>query len=62
MVKLSKFDAAKYLDHPETIAAYLTEAVATDDPKFICLALETIASVPPRLREENTAASDRRSH
>jgi putative addiction module killer protein/probable addiction module antidote protein len=43
MVKLSKFDAAKYLDHPETIAAYLTEALATDDPEFICLALDTIA-------------------
>ena len=33
----------KYLDHPETIAAYLTEALATDDPEFICLALDTIA-------------------
>jgi probable addiction module antidote protein len=43
MAKLSKFDAAKYLDHPETIAAYLTEALATDDPEFICLALDTIA-------------------
>jgi probable addiction module antidote protein len=43
MVKLSKFDAAKHLDHPETIAAYLTEALATDDPEFICLALDTIA-------------------
>jgi probable addiction module antidote protein len=43
MVKLSKFDAAKYLDDPETIAAYLTEALATDDPEFICLALDTIA-------------------
>ena len=43
MAKLTKFDAAKYLDQPETIAAYLTEALATDDPEFICLALDTIA-------------------
>jgi probable addiction module antidote protein len=43
MVKLSKFDAAKYLDHPETIAVYLSEALETGDSDYICHALDTIA-------------------
>ena len=43
MVKLSKFDAAKYLDHPEAIAVYLSEALETDDSEYICHALNTIA-------------------
>ena len=43
MVKISKFDAADYLKTPEAIAAYLTEALATDDATYICTALDTIA-------------------
>ena len=43
MVKTSKFDAADYLDSPETIAAYLTEAFDTNDPAFISLAIGTVA-------------------
>jgi putative addiction module killer protein/probable addiction module antidote protein len=43
MVKISKFDAADYLKTPEAIAAYLTEAFATDDAAYICAALDTIA-------------------
>jgi probable addiction module antidote protein len=43
MVKISKFDAADYLKTPEAIAAYLTEAFATDDAAYICTALDTIA-------------------
>jgi probable addiction module antidote protein len=43
MVKISKFDAADYLKSPEAIAAYLTEAFATDDAAYICTALDTIA-------------------
>jgi probable addiction module antidote protein len=43
MVKTSKFDAADYLKTPEAIAAYLTEALATDDAAYICTALETVA-------------------
>lgn len=43
MIKLSKFDAADYLDHPETIAAYLTEALETGDAEYLCVALDTIA-------------------
>src|SRR5436305_13559631 len=42
-VKLLKFDAAKYLDHPETIAVYLSEALETGDSDYICHALDTIA-------------------
>src|SRR3954453_19430019 len=42
-VKLLKFDAAKYLDHPETIAMYLSEALETGDADYICHALDTIA-------------------
>ena len=42
-MKLLKFDAAKYLDHPETIAVYLCEALETGDPDYICHALDTIA-------------------
>lgn len=43
MIKISKFDAADYLKTPEAIAAYLTEALATDDPAYICAALDTVA-------------------
>jgi probable addiction module antidote protein len=43
MVKVSKFDAADYLDHQETIAAYLNEALETGDSDYICHALNTIA-------------------
>jgi probable addiction module antidote protein len=42
-VKLLKFDAAKYLNHPETIAVYLSEALETGDSDYICHALDTIA-------------------
>jgi probable addiction module antidote protein len=43
MVEFSKFDAADYLDSPETIAAYLTDALETNDPAFISLAIGTVA-------------------
>jgi probable addiction module antidote protein len=42
-VKLLKFDAAKYLNHPETIAVYLSEALETGDSDYICHALDTVA-------------------
>jgi probable addiction module antidote protein len=41
--KLTKFDAAEYLDNPEVIAAYLTEAFETDDPEFISTAIGDVA-------------------
>jgi probable addiction module antidote protein len=43
MAKISKFDAAEYLDSPATIAAYLTEAFESNDPAFIALAIGTVA-------------------
>lgn len=43
MAKISKFDAAEYLDSPATIAAYLTEAFESNDPAFISLAIGTVA-------------------
>jgi probable addiction module antidote protein len=42
MVKISKFDAADYLKTPEAVAAYLTEAFATDDAAYIWTAVDTI--------------------
>ena len=43
MVKISKFDAADHLDHQETIAVYLSEALQTGDSEYICHTLNTIA-------------------
>jgi probable addiction module antidote protein len=43
MVELSKFDAADYLKTPLAIAVYLTEAFETNDPAYICVALDTVA-------------------
>ena len=43
MIKTSKFDAANYLKSPQAMADYLSDALATDDPEFICNALATIA-------------------
>lgn len=42
-MKLKKFDAADYLKTPEAVAAYLTEAFESDDPAYICSALDTVA-------------------
>ena len=49
MVEVSKFDAADYLKTPVAIAAYLTEAFETNDPAYICTALDTVR-VPKALR------------
>jgi len=43
MAKVSKFDAADYLKTPAAIAAYLTEALETNDAGYICAALDTVA-------------------
>jgi len=43
MAKTRPFDAAEYLDTPEAIAAYLTEAFETNDPAFITDAIGTVA-------------------
>ncbi|MGX1322693.1 putative addiction module antidote protein [Bradyrhizobium sp. USDA 377] len=43
MAKTRPFDSAEYLDSPEAIAAYLSEAFETNDPAFITEAIGTIA-------------------
>jgi probable addiction module antidote protein len=43
MAKTRPFDAAEYLDSPEMIAEYLTEALETDDATFIAKAIGTVA-------------------
>ena len=42
-VKTRPFDPAAYLDTPEAIAAYMTEALDSNDPGFIADALGVIA-------------------
>jgi probable addiction module antidote protein len=43
MVKITEFDPSKYLDSPEAIAQYLTEAMETNDPDFIADAIGVVA-------------------
>jgi probable addiction module antidote protein len=43
MAKATKFDAADYLNSPQTIADYLSEAFETGDEHFIAEALGTVA-------------------
>ncbi|HEY2758929.1 MAG TPA: addiction module antidote protein [Pseudolabrys sp.] len=43
MVKTSNYDSAEYLDGPEAIAEYLSEALATNDAAFIAQAIGTAA-------------------
>ncbi len=43
MVKAMKFDASEYLDSPQAIADYLTEAFETGDDQFIAVAIGTVA-------------------
>ena len=43
MAKASRFDAAEYLDSPQAIADYLSEAFETSDDEFIAQAIGTVA-------------------
>jgi DNA-binding phage protein len=43
MAKAEPFDAAEYLNGPEVIAAYLTEAFESDDPAAIAMAIAAVA-------------------
>lgn len=43
MAKASKFDAADYLDSPQAIADYLSEAFETGDDEYIAIAIGTVA-------------------
>ena|SRR5579863_7888142 len=42
-IKTKPYDAAEFLTDPETIAAYLTEALESDDPRSIAKALGAVA-------------------
>jgi len=42
-VKTKPFDPAEYLDTPDAVAAYLTDALETGDPAFVADALGVIA-------------------
>jgi probable addiction module antidote protein len=42
-LKTKPFDPAKYLDTPEAITTYLSEALETGDPAFVADALGVIA-------------------
>jgi probable addiction module antidote protein len=41
--KTRQFDPAEYLDDNESIAAYMSESLETEDPAFIADALEVVA-------------------
>jgi len=43
MATVTPFDAADYLDSPEMIAAYLTEAFESEDPALIAKAIGAVA-------------------
>jgi probable addiction module antidote protein len=43
MAKTSRFDAADYLDSPQAVADYLSEAFATGDDEYIAEAIGTVA-------------------
>jgi probable addiction module antidote protein len=42
-VRTRPYDSAEYLDSPEAIAEYLTDALEDDDPNFIAKAIGTAA-------------------
>jgi probable addiction module antidote protein len=41
--KTSTYDSAQYLNSRRAINAYMEEALETDDPAFVAMALDTIA-------------------
>jgi probable addiction module antidote protein len=43
MAKAKPFDAAEYLDSPEMIAAYINEALESEDASAIAVAIGTVA-------------------
>jgi probable addiction module antidote protein len=42
-IETAPYDAAEYLTDDETIAAYLTEVLESDDPRYIAKALGAVA-------------------
>lgn len=42
-LETTRFDASEYLDNPAVIAAYISEALETNDPTFIAAAIGDVA-------------------
>ena len=42
-IRTKAYDAAEFLTDDETISAYLTEALESDDPRYIAKALGAVA-------------------
>jgi probable addiction module antidote protein len=61
MAKTRIFDAAEYLDSPEMIAEYLTEALETDDDAFTAKAISTVARAQGMDAVAETAGVARRN-
>ena len=61
MAKAQRFDAAEFLDDPETIAAYLTEALRTGDTDYILQAIGTVARAEGMTSIAQTAGLNRES-
>lgn len=55
------FDPAEYLDDPEAIAAYLTEAFETGDPAFIADSIGVVARAVGMARIAKAAGLSRES-
>ena len=61
MAKASTFDAADYLDSPQAIADYLSEAFETGDDKLIARALGTVARAKGMTEVANDTGLSRES-
>jgi probable addiction module antidote protein len=61
MMKTKVFDAADHLDNPEVIAAYLSEALESGDPRLVRLALGAVARSVGMSKVANEAGLSRPS-
>ena len=61
MAKLKNFDAAEYLDTPETIAEFLNEAFETGDSAYITKAIGIAARVKGMTNVSREAGLSRES-
>jgi probable addiction module antidote protein len=61
MAKASPFNAAEYLDSPESIADYLSEAFESGDEKLIARALGTVARAKGMTEVANDTGLSRES-
>jgi probable addiction module antidote protein len=59
VVKTKPFDAAEYLDEPEIIAEYLTEALETGEAGFVARAIGTVARAQGMTSIANAAGLSR---